>query len=227
MAERNFNDPKQREEYAHQLENARNLQAGERGRRPGRGGAGWWWLIFIIVIIICIWIFASGSGNRRTARNGVANTGASTNSGTTMNGNRGANANTGTTAQNGQPANASIPQLISNPKEFEGRPVVVPQATVQKRMNQNAILVGPAGTQNQSQGSESVTVSLPTNTNANAIKQGSQVEITGTVKQAGQGQANLGLSSSQSQKVEQQGFYLQASAVTPLGEKGQNAERRP
>lgn len=221
MAERNFNDPEQRDEYRRQLEDERNLPPGTlRTSNPGairpRRGAGamWWWLLFLAVVIACIWLIPwgtrSNTGTRANARQAA---------GTPMPNN--ANG-TNHDAYEHNPAHTTTPQpttvgdLTANPKSFEGTSVVVRKATVQQRLGNSAVVVGPEnGTPNAQQ---SVTVLLPENQSNADLHHGAKVQITGTLSAAPAQNDNLGLSNTEAQHVRQQGYYLRASAIAPSSE---------
>lgn len=202
MAERNFNDPEQRDEYRRQLEDERNLRPGSLRTsgpvptRPRRGaGPMWWWLLFLAVIIACIWLIPWGTRS---------------NTGTNHDAYEHAPANTST------PQATTIGDLTANPKSFEGTNVVLRKATVEHRLGNTAVVVGSGnGTPNTQQ---SVTVLLPQNRSTADLQHGAKVQITGTLTAAPANNDNLGLSNTDAQHVRQQGYYLRASAIAPSSE---------
>lgn len=220
MAERNFNDPEQRDEYRRQLEDERNvprgrLRAHSQGpRRPSRGaGAMWWWLLFLAVIISCIWLIPwgtrSNTGPNPNARQAV---------GTPMPNNTNSTNNNASSKR--APLTTTVSDVTANPKSFEGTTVLLRKATVQQRMGKSAVVVGPGNGAAIAQ--SSVTVLLPTNQSTADLQQGSKVQITGTVAAAPANNDNLGLSNTEAEHVRQQGYYLRASAIAPTS-RGENS----
>lgn len=241
MANNEWNAQQQREQYERQrLENERQRMQAEndlQGRRRRSGGLGWWWLVIVVAIIVAIWFASWGWGGRGYTRTNAGNTvipsqgngngngnAASSYAPATRSSQNAAGTSSGTTApaEGGQatlgngPQLASLPELLSNPKAFQGRQIVVPRAIIEERLNNNALLVHAMNQANN----QPVVVSVPSNTQSGQLQQGTQVEITANVATPQQG-GNLGLNSSQTRNVQQQGFYLQASAVTPIGQNAQ------
>ncbi len=176
------------------------------GNTPRRGGsgAGWWWVFIIFIIIVVIWIAWGGWGNRRatnaaTTPSQAVNTTAQKNAGN-MN------------SENGVQT-ASIAELTSDPQQFQGRRVVVPDAVVQKTLGDNAVLV------NSGNKGESLRVVLPSS-KVGSLNQGERIEVTGMVMQ-GSSTENSNSRAATTAKENKAGatgtnnVYLQASAVTP------------
>lgn len=219
MAERNFNDPEQRDKYRRQLEDERNLPQGSlqpggmRPTRPRRGaGAMWWWLLFLAVIIACIWLIPWGTGSNTGAIAGVRQA-----SGTPLPSHENG---TNNAAQGATPQATTVGDLTANPKSFEGTKIVVRKATVEQRLGNSAVVVGPENGAANAQ--SSVTVLLPANQSNAALQHGAKVQITGTLAAAPANNDNLGLSNTDAQHVRQQGYYLRAAAIGPTSVAGNN-----
>ncbi|MFZ0734849.1 MAG: hypothetical protein WAM79_21215 [Candidatus Sulfotelmatobacter sp.] len=219
MADRSFNDPEKRDEYRRQLENERNLPP-RQGLQPGppisprprRGsGAMWWWLLFLAVIIACIWLIPWG-GRRNTGTNPGVRQAAGTPMPNNANGTNNAGYNTNP-AHSATPQPTTVGDLTSNPKSFEGTKVLLRKATVEQRLGNAAVIVGPGN--GTASGAKSVTVLLPANQASADLRHGAKVQITGTLTAAPANNDNLGLSNTEAQHVRQQGFYLRASAIAP------------
>jgi hypothetical protein len=220
MAERNFNDPQQRDEYRRQLEDEKNLPpgslrtSGPGPTRPRRGsGAMWWWLLFLAVVIACIWLIPWGTRNDTRTNPGVHRA-----AGTPT-----PNNPTGTNdvyqhnlSHTTAPQPTTVGDLAANPQSFEGTTVVLRRATVQQRLGKAAVIVGPGNGTPTAQ--PSVTVLLPANQSTAELRHGAKVQITGTLSAAPAQNDNLGLSNTEAQHVRQQGYYLRASAIAPTSE---------
>lgn len=220
MAERNFNDPEQRDEYRQQLEDERSvppgrLRAHNQGpRRPSRGtGAMWWWLLFLAVIIACIWLIPwgtrSNTGPNPNARQAV---------GMPMPNN--ANDTNNKASSKPAPPTTTVSDVTANPKSFEGTTVLLRKATVQRRLGNSVLVVGPDNSTATAQ--PSVIVLLPPGLSNSGLHHGSRVQITGTVAAAPANNDNLGLSNTDAEHVRQQGYYLRASAIAPTS-RGENS----
>jgi len=202
---------KQRDDNFKNLEGEQNVDPQPK-HRLGRHMIGW--IILFVLFIVGAGIFAAYGpfdGSATNAIRGYVNT----NSGTVGDGN---SANPSPTPQVGNaPQTANVSQLLSHPKQYEDHPVVLSQAVVQQRLSNNVLTVGSGDTRN-AQGNESVTVALPANAAQENFEQGTPVRIMGTLTPIPQGELDLGLTSTQVQKVEQQGFYLRASAIYPVSD---------
>lgn len=200
---------KQRDDNFKNLEGEQNVDPQPK-HRLGRHMIGW--IILFVLFIVGAGIFAAFGpfdGSATNAIRGYVNT----NSSTVGDGN---SANPSPSARLGNAAQtADVSQLLSHPKQFEDHPVVLSQAVVQQRLSNNVVTVGSADTHNP-QGNGSVTVALPADATQKNFEQGTPVRITGTLTPVPPGELDLGLTSSQVQQVEQQGFYLRASAIYPV-----------
>jgi hypothetical protein len=192
MANQDFNDPQERERQ--RLEAERDLR--DRRAVAGGGWFAWWWIWFIVVIGLIVW-FAGwgwigyggwGGGNRRAVSVQPNN------------------------AQGGAIViSVNVPQLLKNPQTYEGKRVLLPDATVQQVVNQRAAWVGPSD-------NEKILV-IATNS-PEKLTQGEKVDVSGTAAAPAnnQGQQNLGLSAADNNQVKNEGVIVEAAAFTPPGQ---------
>ncbi|HEV2470712.1 MAG TPA: hypothetical protein VGS78_16085 [Candidatus Sulfotelmatobacter sp.] len=173
----------------------------------------WWWLLFLAVVIACIWLIPWGTRNNTGTNPGVQPAAG------TPTPNNASGTNHDLYQQNPShtaPKPTTVGDLAANPESFEGTTVVLRKATVQQRLGNAAVVVGPGNGTPTTQ--PSVTVLLPANQSTADLHHGAKVQITGTLSAAPAQNDNLGLSNTEAQHVRQQGYYLRASAIAPTSE---------
>lgn len=169
-----------------------------RRRRLGIG----WWIVLCVLAGFAIWLVGWGpwGSGRRIGENNTAY-----------------NASHAPATPAGAQV-TSMPQLISNGEQLEGRQIVVPRAYVQQRLGDNALLVSPMASEQNA----TVVVTIPARAQMEGWEPGTQVQITGKVQK---GQPKV--TGTSSQNVPNGGYYLEASAIseTPGPVQNQNVNR--